>query len=103
QKMILNMLSTGAMAKLGYIYGNLMVNVQMKNQKLAARSLTILQQAAGVDLKTAAQALKSAENQVSVALVMLMTGLDRKKAQQRLKQVKGNVRKAIEEFRIDNL
>ena len=103
QKMILNMLSTGAMTKLGYVYGNLMVNVQMKNQKLAARSLTILQKAAGVDLKTATQALKSAENHVPVALVMLMTGLGRRQAQQRLRKVKGNVRKAIEEFRIDNL
>ena len=90
------------MAKLGYVYGNLMVNVQMKNQKLGARALTILQNAAGVDLKTATQSLKIAKNQVPVALVMLMTGLGRRQAQQRLKQVKGNVRKAIEEFRIDN-
>jgi N-acetylmuramic acid 6-phosphate etherase len=103
QKMILNMLSTGAMAKLGYVYGNLMVNVQMKNQKLAARGLTILQKAAGVDLTTATEALKTAKNQVPVALIMLMTGLDRRQAQQKLKQAKGNVRKAIEEFRIDNL
>lgn len=97
QKMILNMLSTGAMARLGYVYGNLMVNAQMKNQKLAARALTILQKAAGVDEKDAVQALKSANNQIPVALVMLMTGLNRKQSQQRLKQCRGNVRKAIEE------
>ncbi|HEV2964376.1 MAG TPA: N-acetylmuramic acid 6-phosphate etherase [Candidatus Angelobacter sp.] len=103
QKMILNMLSTGAMAKLGYVYGNLMVNVQMKNQKLAARGLTILQKAAGVDLTTATEALKTAKNHVPIALIMLMTGLDRRQAQQKLKRTKGNVRKAIEEFRIDNL
>jgi N-acetylmuramic acid 6-phosphate etherase len=96
QKMILNMLSTGAMARLGYVYGNLMVNVQMTNQKLVARALTILQKSAGVDQKTAGKALKAANNQIPVALVMLMTGLDYTQAQKRLKQVKGNVRKAIE-------
>ena len=97
QKMVLNMLSTGAMARLGYVYGNLMVNVQMKNQKLAARALTILQKAAGVDRKAATKALKLANHQIPVALVMLMRGLSRKQSQQRLKQCKGNVRKAIEE------
>ncbi|HEV3315598.1 MAG TPA: N-acetylmuramic acid 6-phosphate etherase, partial [Candidatus Angelobacter sp.] len=60
------------------------------------RGLTILQKAAGVDYETATQALKSAKNQVPVALVMLKTGLNRSQAQQRLKRVKGNVRKAIE-------
>jgi N-acetylmuramic acid 6-phosphate etherase len=96
QKMVLNMLSTGAMARLGYIYGNLMVNLHTRNSKLMERGLTILQKAAGVDYETATQALKSAKNQVPVALVMLKTGLNRSQAQQRLKRVKGNVRKAIE-------
>jgi len=89
-------LSTGAMARLGYIYDNLMVNVHTANRKLIERSLGILQQAAGVDRQTAARALKSAGNQVAVALVMLKTGLGRSKAEKRLKQVKGNVRKAID-------
>ena len=102
QKMILNMLSTGAMSRLGYVYGNLMVNLQMKNQKLAVRAVTIVQKAASVDLKSATKALKAADNRIPVALVMLMRGLNRKQSQQRLKQCKGNVRKAIEEFRIDN-
>ena len=96
QKMVLNMLSTGAMARLGYIYDNLMVNVHTANKKLIERSLGILQQAAGVDRQTASKALKSAGNQVAVALVMLKTGLGRSKAEKRLKQVKGNVRKAID-------
>jgi N-acetylmuramic acid 6-phosphate etherase len=96
QKMVLNMLTTGAMARLGYIYGNLMVNLHTRNSKLMERGLTILQKAAGVDYETATQALKSAKNQVPVALVMLKTGLNRSQAQQRLKRVKGNVRKAIE-------
>jgi N-acetylmuramic acid 6-phosphate etherase len=95
QKMILNMLSTGAMARLGHVYGNLMVNVQMKNQKLATRALTILQKTAGVDQKTAIKALKASNKQIPVALVMLKTGLNRQQAQKTLKQVMGNIRKAI--------
>lgn len=96
QKMVLNMLTTGAMARLGYIYGNLMVNVHTKNEKLVARGLGILEKAAGVDGATAARALKAAGNQVAVALVMLKTGLDRKRAEKKLESAKGNVRKAIE-------
>ena len=95
QKMALNMLSTGAMARLGLVYGNLMVHVQGLNQKLVERGLAILEKAAGVDRQTAAKTLKAADNQVAVALIMLKTGLDRKQAAQRLQSVKGNVRKAI--------
>jgi N-acetylmuramic acid 6-phosphate etherase len=96
QKMVLNMLTTGAMARLGYIYGNFMVNVHTKNEKLVARGLGILEKAAGVNAATAARALKAAGNQVAVALVMLKTGLDRRRAEKKLAAVKGNVRKAIE-------
>lgn len=95
QKMVLNMLTTGAMARLGYVYGNLMVNVQMANKKLLARGLAILEQATGVDQKTAAKALKSAKNNVALALIMIKTGLSRSQAEKRLKKTKGNVRKAI--------
>ena len=96
QKMVLNMLTTGAMARLGYIYGNLMVNVHAKNEKLVARGLSILEQAAGVDNASAAQALKAAGGQVAIALVMLKTGLGRTQAEKKLKASRGNVRKAIE-------
>jgi N-acetylmuramic acid 6-phosphate etherase len=96
QKMVLNMLSTGAMARLGYIFGNLMVNVHVRNRKLVERGLTILQEAAGVDRHTAMKALKAAGNRVALALVMLKTSAKRKQAEQRLKESKGNVRKAIE-------
>ena len=95
QKMALNMLSTGAMARLGLVYGNLMVHVQGLNHKLVERGLAILEKAAGVDRRTAAKTLKAADNQVAVALIMLKIGLDRKQAAQRLKSVKGNVRRAI--------
>lgn len=95
QKMALNMLSTGAMARLGYVYGNLMVNVQILNRKLVERGLAILERAAGVDRQSAAKTLKAADNHVAVALIMLKTGLDRKQAIQRLKSVNGNVRQAV--------
>jgi N-acetylmuramic acid 6-phosphate etherase len=95
QKMALNMLSTGAMARLGLVYGNLMVHVQVLNHKLVERGLAILEKAAGVDRQTAAKTLKAADNQVAVALIMLKIGLDRKQAVNRLKSVKGNVRQAI--------
>jgi len=97
QKMVLNMLTTGAMARLGYIYGNLMVNVHTKNQKLVERGLGILEKAAGIDRKKAAKVLKDSDNQVAVALIMCRTGLDRRKAVQKLRRYKGNVRKAMEE------
>ncbi len=95
QKMILNMLSSGAMIRLGYVYGNLMVNVHVKNEKLFERGLTILQKAAEVDRKTAQQALKASGNKVPVALVMLQTGASRTRAAQALRKAKGNVRQAI--------
>jgi len=97
QKMVLNMLTTGAMARLGYIYGNLMVNVHTKNRKLVQRGVSILQNAAGLDHAEAEQALKRAGNRVAVALIMLKTGLSRKQSAQKLGRAKGNVRKAIEE------
>jgi N-acetylmuramic acid 6-phosphate etherase len=95
QKMVLNMLTTGAMARIGRVYGDLMVNVQIGNFKLAERGLAILEEATGVDRRTAARALKAAGHEVPVALIMLKTGLSRAQARQRLKSTKGNVRAAI--------
>jgi N-acetylmuramic acid 6-phosphate etherase len=84
------------MARLGYIYGNLMVNVHTRNEKLAERGLGILEKAAAVDRQTAARTLKAAGNRVAIALIMLKAGLDRRQAERKLKAVQGNVRKAIE-------
>ncbi len=96
QKMVLNLLSTGAMTRLGYVYGNLMVNVHLKNKKLVERGVRILVQAAGVDEATARKTLRQARNSVPIALVMCKTGLGRKLATQRLKKAHGHVRRAIE-------
>ena len=95
QKMILNMLSTGAMTRLGYVYGNLMVHVEMKNSKLIERGIAILQSATGKDRVAAEQALRESRNRVPLALVMLETGVSRVAAARALKSASGNVRAAI--------
>ena len=96
QKMVLNMLTTGAMTRLGYVYGNLMVNVNPSNEKLVDRAIRILQDAAGVDTATAKQALERSRTSVPVALVMLKTNLSPTEARRRLKSRGGSVRRAIE-------
>jgi N-acetylmuramic acid 6-phosphate etherase len=94
-KMVLNMISTGAMTRLGYVYGNLMVNVHPKNEKLIQRAIGILERASGADQESARQALQASGNRTPVALVMLSAGVNRKQAVSALKKAKGNVRQAI--------
>jgi N-acetylmuramic acid 6-phosphate etherase len=89
------MLSTGAMTRLGYVYGNLMVHVEMKNSKLIERGIAILQSATGKDRAAAEQALRESRNRVPLALVMLETGVSRVAAARALKSASGNVRAAI--------
>jgi N-acetylmuramic acid 6-phosphate etherase len=96
QKMVLNMLSTGAMVRRGYVYGNLMVNVHTKNEKLVERAIAILQRATDADREAAERALRDSGMSVPTALVMLKTGLSKAKAAQRLKAAQGNVRAALE-------
>jgi N-acetylmuramic acid 6-phosphate etherase len=95
QKMVLNMLSSGAMTVLGYVYGNLMVNVRSRNVKLAERAVTILQRATGIDRRAANQALADANNSVPLALVMLKTQTSKGEALKALKAAGGHVRNAI--------
>lgn len=94
-KLVLNMLSTGAMVKLGKVYGNLMVDVQPTNAKLRQRAIRIVTEITGVE-DTAAEALLQAANwQVKTAVVMGLTGVDATTAQQRLQQSQGHVRAAL--------
>ena len=95
QKMVLNMLSTGAMTRLGYVYGNLMVNVHLKNEKLIERGISILQTATKTDRATAAKMLHSAGNSVPAALVMFLAEISRADALRALRTAKGSVRAAI--------
>jgi N-acetylmuramic acid 6-phosphate etherase len=98
-KMVLNMISTGAMTRLGYVYGNLMVNVWTKNEKLVQRAVRIVEQATGADHETAARALKDSGNRTPVAVVMLAAGVARSKAAAALKKSRGHVRQAIVDAR----
>jgi N-acetylmuramic acid 6-phosphate etherase len=95
QKMILNILSTGAMARLGYVYGNLMVNLRPKNEKLAERGVGILEKAAGLDRRAARGLLAAAEGRVPVAMVMVKAGVSRARAIAAIHSARGQVRKAI--------
>jgi len=95
QKMVMNMLSSGAMTRLGLVYGNLMVNLNPKNSKLAERGVSILRRAAKVNRETAKRALKAARNSVPVALVMLQAEVNREGAEQALASTRGHVRQAI--------
>jgi N-acetylmuramic acid 6-phosphate etherase len=94
-KMVLNMISTAAMSRVGFVYGQLMVNVVPKNEKLRQRAISILEQAAGVEQKAAAQALQASKDRTPVALVMLAAGVSRRGAVDALKQSLGDVRRAI--------
>ncbi len=96
QKMICNMITTGAMARLGYVYGNLMVNLQMKNQKLIERGIAIVQRIAKVDRTAAITALNAADSKVPVALVMLAAKVAKAEAVRRLKRAHGSIRRAME-------
>ena len=96
QKLVLNMISTGAMVRLGHVYGNLMVNVHTRNKKLKERGVTIIERAAGVNRKAATKALKAAGGTVPLALVMLKTAASKSEAQRSLKTAGGQVRRAIE-------
>jgi N-acetylmuramic acid 6-phosphate etherase len=94
-KMVLNMISTGAMSRLGYVYGNLMVNVVPKNEKLRQRAIAILERASGADHASARASLMASSQRTPVALVMLAAGVNRAQAVAALKQSCGHVRKAI--------
>jgi len=95
QKMVLNMLSTGAMVRMGYVYGNLMVNLDQKNSKLTARALTIVQRALKIPRLDARRALQAANHSVPAAIVMAKAGVSRREAEKVLKRSHGNVRQAI--------
>jgi N-acetylmuramic acid 6-phosphate etherase len=94
-KLVLNMLSTASMIRLGHVYGNLMVNVQPKNEKLVDRAARIIAQAATIEYSRAAELLREAGS-VKTAIVMAKRGVSKEVAEQLLVSAKGRVRAALE-------
>lgn len=94
QKMVLNMLSTGALTRLGYVYGNLMINVRPRNSKLRERGVGILQRITGVTRSKAEKTLLQAGS-TAAALVMIKAGVDGETAKRLLAGNQQNVSKAI--------
>src|SRR6266581_1996780 len=99
QKMVLNMLSTATMIRLGYVTGNRMTNVQTRNAKLRARALRILQSEAGISEERARKVLEEAGGDLPVALVISKTGRSRERAESAVKQSRGVIREAIESLK----
>jgi N-acetylmuramic acid 6-phosphate etherase len=96
QKMVLNMLSTASMVRLGRVYDNWMMRVGLTNQKLRKRGTRILQEVTGVSVSAAEHALRQSKHDMPTAFVMLKTGASAADANKRLKATQGHLRQAIE-------
>ncbi|WP_138429944.1 N-acetylmuramic acid 6-phosphate etherase [Fodinibius saliphilus] len=96
QKMVLNMITTGANIRRGKVYENVMVDLQLSNQKLHERSKRILMMFADIDYDKAEEYLEAADGHVKTALVMVLGGLDREDARQKLEENNGFIRKALQ-------
>ena len=96
QKLVLNMLSTGAMILMGKTFGNLMVDLQVNNLKLRDRAHRIIASATGCDMKRASELLNSSGEQVKVAILMELLGVDRGEAESALARADGRIRQALE-------
>ncbi len=94
-KMVLNILSTAVMVKLGHVYGNLMVNVQPTNRKLRDRARRIVEQAAGVSPERAAELLEMAGDSARTAIVMEIRKIGRVEAERLLGAAHGRIREAL--------
>jgi N-acetylmuramic acid 6-phosphate etherase len=97
QKMVLNMLSTAVMVRLGHAYENLMIDAVMTNKKLQGRAVRILMEASGAGVSAAEDALRAAGHSMRVALVMLKLGVGAGEARRKLKAAGGNLRRSIGE------
>lgn len=96
QKMVVNMLSTGVMIRLGKVYQNYMVHVQPTNEKLVVRATRMISEITGASPEKAAEVLAEADKKVATAIVMIESGCDRETADSVLLEAKGRVKKAIE-------
>lgn len=99
QKMVLNMLSTGAMIKTGKVYGNLMVNVKPTNFKLVKRAISIIGKCTDADAETCEKYFEIADKSVALAIFMIKTSLDKDKSIEILNNNFGSLSKALEEVK----
>ena len=99
QKLVLNMITTTAMVRLGKVFENMMVDLQLTNKKLVERSRRIVMMATGTDYDTATKALGQAGGHVKTAIVMLAVNVDVAEARKRIAEAGGFVRGAIGETR----
>lgn len=97
QKMVLNMLSTGVMVRLGHAYENLMIDMTLTNKKLANRAVRILAEASGKKMSAARHALRQAGHRLRVALVMLKREISAMEARKLISAAGGNLRRALGE------
>lgn len=95
QKLVLNMLTTGAMIRSGKVYGNLMVDVEATNQKLVQRQVNIVKQATDCDDATASAALNACGGHCKTAILMVLAGLTAAEAKTLLEQHQGFIRQAL--------
>ena len=95
QKLVLNMLSTGSMIKMGKVYGNLMVDVKATNEKLVERSKKIVCEATGVSFKEAETVLNETDFDVKLSIFMILSNLEKEKAKVILEMNNGYIAKAL--------
>ncbi len=96
QKLILNMLTTASMVRMGKVYENMMVDLQMTSKKLVERSKRIVMTITGVDYEQAGELMHKADGHVKTALVMHLANVSQTVAHQLLKEANGFVRDAIQ-------
>ena len=97
QKLVLNMLSTGTMIKLGKVFGNLMVDVKSTNEKLVERAKRIVVEATGVTTDEATKMLDKTDFDVKLAIFMILSGLEINEAKAKLEKNKGYIAKALQD------
>jgi len=95
QKMVLNLISTATMIRMGRVYDNLMICVALTNRKLRKRGLRLLMEASGAPVAESTRALRQSGHNTGLALIMLKAGVDAREARRRLRAANGNVREAL--------
>jgi len=96
QKLVLNLISTGVMIRLGRVYSNLMVEMPPTNRKLKARAVRMVQLAADCDRHSAENALVRADGEIKTAVMMIRRNLGAASARELLSRHRGNLREALE-------